>query len=152
LKGLLVDLVIWNEDHGGYRQILQNQILGLISPGVAADMRDRPGGIFIRSSDQISNEDRILFQAVSRIIVVDSLGTLEEQVSKRGKIKISMPPFMPQKGYIPIPTNLPARSGLVFFNGFGGFTMDGKEYIIQKRKKPLRSPGQISLPTLILVQ
>jgi cellobiose phosphorylase len=135
LKGLLVDLVIWNEDHGGYRQILQNQILGLISPGVAADMRDRPGGIFIRSSDQISNEDRILFQAVSRIIVVDSLGTLEEQVSKRGKIKISMPPFMPQKGYIPIPTNLPARSGLVFFNGFGGFTMDGKEYIIQTEKK-----------------
>ena len=29
LKGLMVDLVIWNEDHGGYRQVLHNQILGL---------------------------------------------------------------------------------------------------------------------------
>ena len=29
LKGLIVDLVIWNEDHGGYRQVLQNQIHGL---------------------------------------------------------------------------------------------------------------------------
>ena len=26
LKGLMVDLVIWNEDHGGYRQALQNEI------------------------------------------------------------------------------------------------------------------------------
>jgi cellobiose phosphorylase len=32
LKGLTVDLVIWNEDHGGYRQALQNQILSLIAP------------------------------------------------------------------------------------------------------------------------
>jgi cyclic beta-1,2-glucan synthetase len=28
LKGLAVDLVIWNEDHAGYRQRLQEQILG----------------------------------------------------------------------------------------------------------------------------
>jgi cyclic beta-1,2-glucan synthetase len=26
LKGLAVDLVIWNEDHAGYRQLLQEQI------------------------------------------------------------------------------------------------------------------------------
>ncbi len=28
LKGLAVDLVIWNEDHAGYRQLLQEQIIG----------------------------------------------------------------------------------------------------------------------------
>src|SRR5258708_4350115 len=33
LKGLMVDLVIWNEDYGGYRQALQNELLSLISPG-----------------------------------------------------------------------------------------------------------------------
>ena len=31
LKGLAVDLVIWNEDHAGYRQILHDQIMGLIA-------------------------------------------------------------------------------------------------------------------------
>ena len=31
LKGLAVDLVIWNEDHAGYRQLLQDQIMGLIA-------------------------------------------------------------------------------------------------------------------------
>jgi cyclic beta-1,2-glucan synthetase len=67
LKGLIVDLVIWNEDHGGYRQTLQNQLLGLIASGISANVKEQPGGIFIRSADQISNEDRILFQSVARL-------------------------------------------------------------------------------------
>jgi cellobiose phosphorylase len=36
LKGLAVDLVIWNEDHAGYRQQLQEQIQGLIAAGLEA--------------------------------------------------------------------------------------------------------------------
>ena len=36
LKGLAVDLVIWNEDHAGYRQVLQDQIMGLIAAGVGS--------------------------------------------------------------------------------------------------------------------
>ena len=42
LKGLAVDLVIWNEDRGGYRQVLQDQIMGLIAAGVEAHVIDRP--------------------------------------------------------------------------------------------------------------
>ena len=62
LKGLMVDLVIWNEDYGGYRQALQNELIGLISPGIISDVKEKPGGIFIRSGEQVSQEDRILFQ------------------------------------------------------------------------------------------
>src|SRR5665811_1914461 len=64
LKGLAVDLVIWNEDHAGYRQQLQEQIIGLIASGIEASVIDRPGGIFVRSAEQISAEDRILFESV----------------------------------------------------------------------------------------
>ena len=53
LKGLAVDLVIWNEDRGGYRQQLQDQIMGLIAAGVEANVIDRPGGIFVRPAQQI---------------------------------------------------------------------------------------------------
>ena len=45
LKGLAVDLVIWNEDRAGYRQVLQDQIIGLIAVGLATHALDRPGGI-----------------------------------------------------------------------------------------------------------
>ena len=72
LKGLAVDLVIWNEDHAGYRQLLHEQIMGLIAAGVEAHVMDRPGGIFVRPADQISNEDRILLQSVARAILTDS--------------------------------------------------------------------------------
>ena len=75
LKGLAVDLVIWNEDRAGYRQLLQDQIMGLIAAGLEANVKDRPGGIFVRLVEQISNEDRILLQTVSRVIISDSWGT-----------------------------------------------------------------------------
>ncbi len=45
LKGLPVDLVIWNEDKAGYRQLIQDQIMGLIAGGVEASLIDKPGGI-----------------------------------------------------------------------------------------------------------
>src|SRR4029077_3107934 len=66
-KGMAVDLVIWNEDHAGYRQLLHEQIMGLIAAGLEAHVMDRPGGIFVRPLDQISNEDRILLQSVARV-------------------------------------------------------------------------------------
>ena len=87
LKGLITDLVIWNDDHGGYRQALQDRIHGLVAPGLAGNLKDQPGGIFIKSADQISNEDRILFQSVAHVVISDSLGSLEQQVNKINKLK-----------------------------------------------------------------
>jgi len=131
LKGLFVDLVIWNEDYGGYRQALQNEILSLISPGIITDVRDKPGGIFIRSADQISNEDRILFQTVARIVITDSLGSLEEQIVRRlNKVKTPIPYFTPSKLYGSLTATIEPRTDLIYFNGTGGFTKDGKEYVI----------------------
>ncbi len=130
LKGLLVDLVIWNEDHGGYRQVLHNQIQGLVSPGITIDSKDQLGGIFIRSADQISNEDRILFQTVAHVVISDKLGTLDEQISGRTKLKTTIPYFSPSKFPSSIKTSVLPPANLQFFNGFGGFSKDGKEYII----------------------
>lgn len=130
LKGLMVDLVIWNEDHGGYRQTLQNQILGLIAPTISVDMKEQPGGVFIRSADQISNEDRILFQTVARLIISDKYGTLEEQLSRRSKVKATIPYFTPTKFHPSVSTSVVIPKELQFFNGIGGFTNNGKEYVI----------------------
>ena len=71
MKGLAVDLVIWNEDRSATAR-LQDQIMGLIAAAVEANMLDRPGGIFVRAAEQISAEDRILLQTVARVIVSDT--------------------------------------------------------------------------------
>ena len=95
LKGLAVDLVIWNEDHAGYRQPLQEQIVGLIAAGLEAKFTDRPGGIFLRLGEQISSEDRILFQTVSRAILTDSRGTLWDQIHRRRVAEVPVPHIRP---------------------------------------------------------
>ena len=84
LKGLAVDLVIWNEDRVGYLQVLQDRIMGLIAAGIEAHVIDRPGGIFVRRGDQISEEDRLLLQSVARVIISDQRGPLSEQVVQTG--------------------------------------------------------------------
>ena len=126
LKGLLVDLVIWNEEPSGYRQVFQNEIEAL----VPMEFKDRPGGIFVRASDQISNDDRILFQTVARINLSDSGGTLADHVNRKSLVKAVMPYISPTQSYAPVLTSVSLPEGLVFFNGHGGFSPDGKEYII----------------------
>ena len=132
LKGLMVDLVIWNEDHVSYRQRLQDQIMGLIATGTEATAIDRPGGIFVRSAEQISNEDRILLQAVARVIIADSGGTLVEQVNRRGLADKSVGRLVPTRSHRaePAATRDAPRADLILGNDYGGFSADGSEYVI----------------------
>jgi len=132
LKGLAVDLVIWNEDHAGYRQQLQEQIMGLIASGLEASVIDRPGGIFVRPAEQISGEDRILFLSVARAIITDSRGSLAEQLDRRALPAPRAPRLIPSRVQPPettAPLGFP-HSDLILFNGLGGFTPDGREYVI----------------------
>jgi cellobiose phosphorylase len=132
LKGLAVDLVIWNEDHAGYRQLLHDQIMGLIAAGTEAKVIDRPGGIFLRPGDQISEEDRILIQAVACAIITDSRGGLADQINRRSLVEAAMPLLSPTRTHRSEPLAVAAlpRHDLMFYNGLGGFTPDGREYVI----------------------
>ena len=132
LKGLAVDLVIWNEDHAGYRQLLHDQIMGLIDAFSEASPADRPGGIFVRPADQIAEEDRILIQTVARIIITDSGGALADQINRRVLPEPALPRLTPTRTHRPLPRAVTAmpRPDLAFFNGMGGFTPDGREYVI----------------------
>jgi len=140
LKGLAVDLVIWNEDHAGYRQLLHEQIIGLIAAGIEANVTDRPGGIFVRLADQISTEDRILLQTVARAILTDSRGTMWDQIHRRGLGEVTVPRLTPTRTGRTAPPAVAAlpRGDLIFFNGLGGFTPDGREYVITT------APGQLT--------
>ncbi|MBN1473358.1 MAG: hypothetical protein JW914_01970 [Syntrophaceae bacterium] len=140
LKGLAVDLMIWNEDNAIYRQFLHDQIKDMITAGREAKVVDKPGGIFLRPGDQISNEDRILLQTVARIVIKDNWGTLAEQISRRSLRETVVPRFKPTRAqYTGIrKTEEIPSSPLLFENGLGGFTPDGREYVITTK------PGQVT--------
>ncbi|MBU9888346.1 MAG: cyclic beta 1-2 glucan synthetase [Candidatus Omnitrophica bacterium] len=142
MKGLLVDLVIWNEDSSVYRDQLGERISGMIVAD-AEETAIRAGGIFLGRADQMSEEDRILMQTVARIVITDRGGTLAEQLGEMTQPKSRSLPFLPTRkddsdDEVKGP---PERADLVHFNGLGGFTQDGREYVmITKRSKTTPAP------------
>lgn len=152
LMGLTVDLLIWNEDSSDYRQLLQDEIMGMIGSSPEAALLDRPGGIFVRRAEQISDEAKVLMQTVARAIIVDSLGGLEDQLDLRFCPVINIPLLEAgrmhyEEAYRPYEEASVEREarvetsgegsgvgngeGLIYWNGLGGFTPDGREYIIK---------------------
>ena len=128
LKGLAVDLVIWNEDRGGYRQVLQDQIMGLIAAGIEAHVMDRPGGIFVRRAEQISDEDRILLQSVARAIITDRRGSAGRPGQPaRPARKSRVPRLVPARSHRAeaVAGRAAVARRCILGNGLGGFTADG---------------------------
>lgn len=143
MHGLDVDLVIWNEDDSVYRQVLHESILDLVSASPEAGLLDRPGGIFVRRGEQLSEEDRVLLQVAARVMLIGEGGTLVEQVEKRVRSEIAIPPLKPRRRMTPLvsaflvpvsapePEAEPLQAPLYAFNGLGGFMADGAEYVIR---------------------
>ncbi len=71
-------------------------------------------------------------QTVARIIISDTAGTLAEQVDRRPRAEALVPrftPVRPRQREVPVGVEIPRRD-LIAFNGIGGFTQDGREYVI----------------------
>jgi cyclic beta-1,2-glucan synthetase len=131
-KGLAVDLVIWNEDGSVYRQSSQDALLNLVAGSPEAALVDKPGGIFVRRGEQMSEDDRALLQTVARVVLLDEAGTFAEQVERRGRGDVWLPALKPTRRADDRPTPVAAtpHRDLAFFNGLGGFSRDGREYIV----------------------
>ncbi len=138
LKGLPIDLVILNEHPTSYAQGLHEYLLNLIRTSPAQAMMDRPGGVFLRRADLMPEEDRYLLLAVARAVLTGRRGSLSQQLNRQGwetpltppmKTATSEPRFSNQ--WSTPEANLKSQiSDLKFFNGLGGFTQDGREYVI----------------------
>jgi len=129
-KGLTVELVILNGDHSIYHQSLHQQITERISSGVEAKMLDQRGGIFLRRLDQIPQEDLVLLQAVARVVLEDDKGSFQHQVERHRLVPPSIPLLNPEADKTNYPAPPLAKRDLLFHNGCGGFTRDGREYVI----------------------
>ncbi len=140
-KGLEADLVILNEDQSGYFDDLQNQLQGLVRASEDRGQVDKPGGVFVRKASQMSHEDRLLFQAAARCLLAGNRGSLATQMDRleRGAGPAPRPPRPSRRRGAeagprtdpPAVTSGPTTKDLLFDNGIGGFTPDGREYAIR---------------------
>ena len=136
-KGLKVDLVIMNDSPGGYQQGLQNQIMDLIYAGSEASLLDKTGGLFVRNGEHLSAEDKQLLLSVACLYLDDRAGDINEQLNQR--IQTSKPRTRAIIPYREPGSNqhtdwTPETHLLRHFNGYGGFSQDGREYQIVLRE------------------
>ncbi len=132
-RGFIADLVIWNEDDSSYRQQLHDQILNAVGVLGETPRLDLPGGIFVRRTHQLTDEDRTLFLAVARVVLSDRAGSFEDQIGRVLRLEQKMPKLAPSTTETAEPADpkaLKPEPDRVYFNGHGGFRSDGKEYVI----------------------
>jgi cyclic beta-1,2-glucan synthetase len=130
MKGLIADLVILNEDFSGYRAVLHDLIIGLINTGPEAKLVNKTGGIFVLRAEDLSEDDRVLLQTVARIVFTDTADTLIEQVDRRvspERVSDRFEPMLQPATELTPPLLVHER---IFNNSLGGFSPDGREYII----------------------
>jgi cyclic beta-1,2-glucan synthetase len=129
-KGLKIDLVILNDNPTTYLQSLQRELEMMTRTSGLGGLQDKPGGVFLRRTDQMPEADRILLHAVARAVIVAERGLLEDQI-ERTRVEELMPaPFVPRLPSQTYPDPPVAPPELTFFNGLGGFHQGGREYVI----------------------
>jgi cellobiose phosphorylase len=129
-KGLVVDLVFIVESQGGYRREPVDDVLGLLAAAPGNQRTDEPGGVFIRQGDQVSDEDRRLLETVASAVFDDSWGPLLSQLDRGLRTEQEPPRLKPARQPDVFPPERRPAPQLRFFNGLGGFTQDGREYIV----------------------
>jgi cyclic beta-1,2-glucan synthetase len=128
---LQVDLVLLRTGAGGYEEPVRERALKLIQEAGLQDMVGRNGGIHLLFADHLAADDRMFLEATAGTVLDDIGGPLARQIEN----ELQPGPFQPlfEATRIPeaVPMEPPARPpDLQFENEFGGFTADGKEYVI----------------------
>jgi cyclic beta-1,2-glucan synthetase len=134
LKGLSADVVILNEHPASYLAEMREQLQGLLEKGPWAAWRDRPGGVFLLSGDQLPEVERVILLAAARTVLSGERGALADQLGLpypeprwpaslvKGALSATAAPRAAAMD-VEVP---PFTHG----NGSGGFTAGGREYVI----------------------
>ena len=130
LKGLIVDVVIINEEEISYSRPLYNMLQDIISVSHARDMRDKAGGVTIKQGYYMPEEDKQLIAAASRIVLKGKYGPLSVQTKVRNGKNAFEYKIWKSRGKKHNKYDV-KKLELKNFNGFGGFDKEGREYVIK---------------------
>ncbi len=136
LKGLVVDLVILNERGASYVQDLQVMLEMLVRTHRSRThfgAENEKGGIFVLRSDLISAETRGLLLAAARVVLPSRRGSLADQLNRLQTPPGVVPPLRRRPLTDAVasapPPPVAALGALQYFNGLGGFSPNGREYV-----------------------
>jgi cyclic beta-1,2-glucan glucanotransferase len=132
LKGLSADVVILNEHPLSYLDEMHAALTALLDNGPWRTWKHRPGGAYLMRGDHMGEAERILLSSVARAVLSGERGELANQLDRPDREWPEPADLVPDRKPIP-PAGLPTPievPPLALPNGLGGFTEDGREYVV----------------------
>ena len=139
VKGIKTDLIILDHEKNVYEQYVKEQIIQEILNMQIGYLQNISGGIFLLNSNEIEDEDLFRFKAniiisASKGNVYDAIKEMEEEYKNNIKSIGNEKTATKNAEFETIKPNIDF-SKLKYYNEYGGFSEDGREYIIKLNKK-----------------
>ena len=141
-KNIKVELVIIDEENYSYENYVKDEIEGIILNSHLAYMKNIYGGIFVISKSETNLQDINLIKFLSTIIIDSHLGNLqntikdmEEEIIDNYKIIEKSENIVKSEDSTKDIDVISNSKNLKYYNEYGAFSEDGKEYVISLNKE-----------------
>lgn len=132
------DLVILNSQPTDYGAELNGALYRVASKMNGEEQLNQRGGVYILYGDQVRPDEYTLLQTAARIIFDGAMGSMDDQIPGYSLPVHHLPEFTPTRAAgddangerLFEDTPIIRKETLKYANGFGGFSPDGREYII----------------------
>ncbi|MBC7945514.1 MAG: DUF3131 domain-containing protein, partial [Burkholderiales bacterium] len=138
LRGLKTDLVILNEEAASYEQTLHDRLRRLTQTHGQthgqtqrqAPLPGAAGSVFLLAAANLPERDLDLMLASAKAVLVAARGSLRKQLATPAQTTPLPPLLTVNQRFREEPSPPLYYMELPYFNGLGGFTQDGREYVI----------------------
>lgn len=142
-KNIETELVILDEEKHSYENYVKEEIEGTILNNHLAFLKNIKGGIFSLSKGEIEPRDVKLLEFVSTISIDSSKGGLENAINELEEEYLEKYTQIGEDENIHMMVEeinddiniLENKEKLKYYNEYGGFSEDGKEYLIKVNKQ-----------------
>ncbi len=141
-RNIKIELVIIDEENYSYENYLRDEIEGVILNNHLTFMKNTYGGIFVLSKSEMDIQDVNLIKFVSSLVIDSHLGNLEnvikdmeEEILDNYRIIEEVPKVVDEEDQTKEIDLISHMQNPKYYNEYGAFTEDGKEYIIKINKE-----------------
>ena len=126
-----IELVFLDELASGYQADEIGRVRSFLARAGASSFLHQRGGIFVLAADQLGADDRLRIEACARVFIDADRGSLEAHWLSLPALPPALAPVLGDAASRqPSAPRVPPEPKLRFWNGLGGFTEDGREYVI----------------------
>lgn len=142
-KNVETEIVILDEEKHSYENYVREEIEGNILNYHMGYLKNQKGGIFTLSKGEIAEKDRELLEFLAAIIIDSDKGGLKNHIKELEENYLEKYKFIGEEVQTPMLLEeekedidiLSKPEELKYYNEYGGFSSDGKEYFIKVNKE-----------------